>query len=125
MVCGPPAVIVHDLPQMQAVLVLRRPVLLCSAPAAGLYMGAGWWRELLTAAAATGLSLLDCADAPGRALEALEEGLPGIILKCADAAFAAVAQIARGQNTILLSTAPPALDLALPASYRQLAAWLG
>jgi len=39
-----------------------------------------------------------CADAPGRALEALEEGLPGIILKCADAAFAAVAQIASARR---------------------------
>jgi hypothetical protein len=125
MVFGAPAVIVHDSKQMQAALAMGRPVLLCSAPAAGLYMGAGWWAAMLAAAGVTGLSLLDCADAPGRALEALEEGLPGIILNCADPAFAVVAQIAAAQDAVLRRTAPPALDLALPAAYRQLAAWLG
>jgi hypothetical protein len=121
MVFGTPAVIVHDLPQMQAVLAVGRPVLLCSAPAAGLYMGAGWWAEMLAACGVTGLSLLDCADAPGRALEALEEGLPGLILDCADLAFAVVAQIAAAQNAILLRTAPPALDM---AAARELPNWL-
>jgi hypothetical protein len=36
-----------------------------------------------------------------------------------------VAQIAAAQDAVLRRTAPPALDLALPAAYRQLAAWLG
>jgi len=87
-------------------------------------MGCGWWAEMLAACGVSGLSLLDCADAPGRALEALEEGLPGVILDCAAPAFAVVAQIAAAQNAILLRTAPPALDMAGQAAARELPNWL-
>jgi len=124
MVLPVPAVIVHDLLQIQVVLAAKRPVLLCSAPAAALYMGCGWWAQMLRESGHAGLSLLDCADAPGRALEALEERLPGIILNCAEAAFMEVAQIASRQHAILVRQAPAALNMAERGAGRRLATWL-
>jgi hypothetical protein len=71
-----------------------------------------------------GTALLDCADAPGRALEALKLGLGGIVLNCPQASFAVVAEIAAAQGAFLLSQAPPALDLGQCGANRRLEAWL-
>ncbi len=119
-----PAVIVHSLRDAQAALGTDRPVTLLSARGAALYAGCLWWQELLYTAAFTGTALLDCADAPGRALEALKLGLAGIVLSCEPLAFSVVAGIAAGQGALLLGQAPPALDLAEPGAARRLAAWL-
>ncbi len=119
-----PAVIVHSLEQARRALAPGRPVTLLSAPGAAVYAGCLWWQELLTQAAFNGVALLDCADAPGRALEALKLGLTGIVLRCPPAAFAVVAELAAAQNALLLAQAPPALDLAQPGAIRQLEAWL-
>jgi hypothetical protein len=70
-------------------------------------------------------SLLDCGDAPGRAVEALRLGLPGVVLTCEDSAFAVVAGIAAEQEALLLRVAPPALDMGARGAERRLAAWLG
>jgi hypothetical protein len=120
----PPAVIIHSLEDARAVLAAGRPVTLLSARGAALYAGCLWWAALLKAAGANGVCLLDCADAPGRALEALKLGLPGIVLSCEPAAYEMVAGIAAGQDAILLAQAPPALDLSQHGALRNLLAWL-
>jgi hypothetical protein len=120
----PPAVIIHSLPQARLALALGRPVTLLSAPGAALYAGCLWWQALIEAAATDSPHFLDCADAPGRAVEALKLGLPGIILTCEDVLFAAVAGIARAQGAVLLAAAPPALDLGGRGAARKLDAWL-
>jgi hypothetical protein len=121
----PPAVMVHSLGQARLALAPARPVTLLSAPGAGMYAGCLWWSALLAAAGWTGPALLDCADAPGRALEALKLGATGIVLDCPPPAFAVVAGIAADQGAMLLAAAPPALDLAQRGAARRLAAWLG
>lgn len=120
----PPAVIIHSLPQLQRALAPCRPVTLLSAPGAALYAGCLWWQALMEAAQAGSPHFLDCADAPGRAVEALKLGLPGVILGCEATLFAAVASIAQSQGAVLLAAAPPALDLALRGAERKLDAWL-
>ena len=121
----PPAVIVHSLVQVRCALAPGRPVTLLSAPGAAVYAGCLWWQEVLAQARFDGVALLDCADAPGRALEALKLGLGGIVLHCPPAAFAVVAELAATHDALLYAQAPPALDLAHPAAMRQLEAWLG
>ncbi len=120
----PPAVIIHGLADARLALSLRRPVTLLSAPAAALYAGCLWWQSLLAAAAVEHPAFLDCADAPGRAVEALRLGLRGVILTCEPELFAAVTGIAQAQGAVLLATAPPALDLASRNAERRLDAWL-
>jgi hypothetical protein len=120
----PPAVIIHSLPHARLALAPRRPVTLLSAPGAALYAGCLWWQALIEAADTGNPHFLDCADAPGRAVEALKLGLPGIILNCEENLFAAVASIAQAQGAALLAAAPPALDLARRGAERKLDAWL-
>lgn len=120
----PPAVIIHSLADARLALTRRRPVTLLSAPGAALYAGCSWWQALIQAAETDSLAFLDCADAPGRAVEALKLGLSGIILKCEPALFDAVAGIAQAQNAMLLAAAPAALDLAQRGAERRLDAWL-
>jgi hypothetical protein len=118
-----PAVVVHGLGDARLALALARPVTLLSGENAAGYAGCLWWRELLAAAGFTGPSLLDCGAAPGRALEALRMGLPGIILH--GRTWPLVAELAAAQHVRLLQARPPALDLAAPGAARHLAAWLG
>jgi hypothetical protein len=120
----PPAVIIHGLADARLALSHRRPVTLLSAPAAALYGGCLWWFSLIEAAETGYPSLLDCADAPGRAIEALRMGVPGIVLGCEPELFAQVAELAQLQGALLLADAPPALDLAGRGAGRKLAAWL-
>jgi hypothetical protein len=125
-----PAVIVHGLEQAKAALAPGRPVTLLSAPGAALYAGCGWWQAVIAAAraefAATEADdLLDCADAPGRALEALRIGVGGLVLDPLCPAFPAVGRAAAAVGARLLPAAPPALDLAAHGAARRLAAWLG
>ncbi|HQT46603.1 MAG: hypothetical protein B7X08_04100 [Acidocella sp. 20-63-7] len=121
----PPAVIIHDLAQARFALAPKLPVTLLSAPGAGSYLGCLWWRELLTLADFSGPSLLDCADAPGRALEALKLGLPGIVLTGPAQALPPLAAIAHGQGARLLTQPPSALNLAQFTAETRLIAWLG
>ena len=121
----PPAVIIHSLRDAQRALANQLPVTLLSAPAAALYGGCLWWYSLLQAAATDGPALLDCADAPGRAVEALKMGLKGIVLGCEPELFATVGELAGIYGALLLPAAPPALDMAERGVERKLAAWLG
>ncbi len=124
-----PAVIVHGLADAETGLAPGLPLTLLSAPGAALYAGCGWWQALIEAARAAfphtdADELLDCADAPGRALEALRVGLRGLVLDPLCPAFPEVARIAAACGARLLPVAPPALDLAEPGAARRLPAWL-
>lgn len=120
----PPALIVHERPHLERALAAGQPVTLLSPPGFALYAGCLWWQALLADAGFAGPSLLDCADAAGRAIEALRIGLPGIILDRAAPAFARVALIAAETGVILLDRAPPALDLGERIADGRLASWL-
>jgi acyl-CoA reductase-like NAD-dependent aldehyde dehydrogenase len=80
---GAPAIIVHS--QAQAVAALRAaaaaatPIVLLSAPEAGVYAGPGWFAALVAAAReavpeAQFSALLDCGDSAGAALAGLRRG---------------------------------------------------
>ena len=122
----PPAVVVHGPAQARAALAPGRPVLLLSAFGAAGYLGALWWRSLMAHAGApcdalASLDALDCADQPGRALEALAAGCRIVILHPCPA-FPSVAARARG--ALVLATRPPSLDLGQRGAARHLHAWL-
>lgn len=125
----PPAVIVHGLTHAVAALAPGCPVTLLSAPGAACYAGAGFWRALVRAArdrhkATPCVDILDCADAPGRAFEALAIGQSGLVLLAGTPGFAAVAGAASACGARLLAAAPPALDLARADAARRLRPWL-
>ncbi len=130
---GLPAVVVHGAGDVAAVLDASaggRGVTLLSAPGAALFAGAGWWRALMSDARAgwPGAAfddVLDCADAPGRALEALRLGQRAAVLDPGSAAWGAVAAVAAHEGAVLLGARPAALDLAARGSVRRLGAWLG
>lgn len=125
-----PTVTVHSLAQAVAALAPGHEVTLLSGPGAACYAGCGWWRALVERARARHPEtpvedILDCADAGGRAFEALRIGQRALVLWPQCAAYAAVAAAAIECNAILLAERPASLDLALPGAARRLAAWLG
>jgi flagellar biosynthesis regulator FlaF len=84
----PVAIVIHSLAQAVAALngaaEAGRPVVIASAPDAGIYAGPGWFREVLHAAheavpMAQFSSLFDCGDDAGAAMAALRAGLEAII----------------------------------------------
>jgi hypothetical protein len=119
-----PAVIVHGLDDVKAALAPARPLTLLSAPGAALFGGCLWWRALIDAAGFAGPSLLDCADAAGRAVEAIRLGLPGVVLDGNLPSYPAVAALARDAGAIILPAPPSALDLGKNGAARHLIAWL-
>ena len=124
-----PAVVVHGLHDALEALVIGRPVTLLSARGAALYAGCLWWREMVARARAAhpavpALDILDCANAPGRALAAIRVGQRILILAPTVPGFPAVAAIAVVRGLILLAERPPALDLAEPGAPRRLPGWL-
>jgi len=124
-----PAVVVHGLGQAAMALAPGRPVALLSAPGAACFAGAGWWRALIAAARAAhpateSVDILDCADAAGRALEALRIGQEWLILAADCPGFAAVAGVAAACGAHLVVQRPPALDLAVRGAARHLDRWL-
>ena len=125
----PPAVVVHGLPDALAALRQGRPVTLLSAPGAASFAGVLWWRALVEAARRAGpdagmTDVLDCADAPGRAMAALREGQRLLVLDARAPGFAAVRDAAATLGATVLPERPAALDLAEPGAARQLRAWL-
>ncbi len=124
----PPAVIVHGLAQARAALAPGQPVTLLSAPGAAAYAGVGWWRALVAQAAGDGAAppdILDCADAPGRALEALRHGQRLLVLHgVAASLFEDIAARGTAWGAVVLPEAPRALDLATRGAERRLADWL-
>ena len=65
--------------------------------------------------------LLDCGDAPGRALEARRLGQRVVVVRTTPALAASLA----GRGLVVLGVPPAALDLGVPGAARGLAAWLG
>jgi hypothetical protein len=129
-----PAVVVHGLEDASAALESGLPVTLLSAPGAACTAGALWWREVVKQACARHpntpvCDVLDCADAPGRAMEALRLGQRVLVLDPACPAFAAVSGAVAACGGTLLSVRPPAVDAAPcgftePYARERLAAWL-
>ena len=120
----PRAVVVHGVCDALVALAPGVPVTLLSAPGAGAYAGAGWWRALVAIAHAAHPAtpcrdVLDCADAPGHAMAAIRAGQSILVLDPACPAFARVATLA-----IVLAARPPALDLAAHGAAWRLRAWL-
>jgi hypothetical protein len=125
----PPAVMVHGAGHVRLAMSLGRPLTLLSAPNAGVFAGAGWWRALvcLAEAANPGLAIadiLDCGQAPGRAMEALQLGQQRLVLHAKARIWQDIAARAACQGAIVLAQAPPSLDLARPGAARHLASWL-
>lgn len=116
----PPAVTIHGLDHALAALAPGLPVLLLSAPGAAGYAGAGWWRAVIAASGAA-LDALDCADQPGRALEALAMGCRIVVLRPGPA-WRTVAERAAGAR--VLDRRPASLDLGQPGAGRHLVPWL-
>ena len=99
------------------------PVTLLSAPGAGLYAGCGWWRAVIARRATDAPDILDCADAPGRALEALSIGCRIlVVLPCP--AWDAVAERAAARRRAVART-PAGAGPGRPGASRHIAAWLG
>lgn len=120
----PPAVTIYGVEHARAALAPRRPVTLLSPPGAALSAGCGWWRALIAAAGTDGPDVLDCAGAPGRALEALMIGCRGLVLLPCPA-WDSVEERAAACGATLLRARPEALDLGWPGAERRIAAWLG
>ncbi len=120
----PPAVVVHGLPHLQQAVAPGRPVTLLSGPGAALYAGCGWWRALMARGAGGNPDILDCADAAGRAMEALRAGCRLLVLDPALPSWTLVASRAAVVGATLLAGRPAALDLAQPGAHRRLNDWL-
>ncbi|MCB8875167.1 hypothetical protein [Acidisoma silvae] len=127
---GPPAVTIHGLEDGDSVLRPGVPVMILSAPGAALYAGAGWWRALIAELrarhpGAVFVDLLDCADAPGRAAEALRAGQKAILFHAeTPAILAAIQAMAEACQAQVWTERPEALDMAERGAARRLAAWL-
>ena len=119
----PPAICIHSRSHALLALASGRPVTLLSAPGAAVFAGPAWWRAIVDRCAITQPDILDCADAPGRALEALALGCRRIVLHPCPA-WIDIADRAARAGSVLLAERPPSLDLADPAAARRIEAWL-
>jgi hypothetical protein len=124
-----PVVVVHGIADARRVLALGCPVTLLSASGAALYAGCGWWRALVERARAEFPAvalddILDCADASGYALGALRIGQRRIVLWAEAPGRPAVVAIAASLGGEVLTSRPPALDMADRGSVRRLHNWL-
>ena len=117
-----PVIIIHSLPHAVAALTAAaeagRPVVLASAPDAGIYAGPGWFREVLRAAreaVPTALfgALLDCGDDAGAAMAAIRAGVEAIVFTGRAGVAARLADIAAQSGARLVAQRPAAAhDLA-------------
>ncbi len=120
----PPAIVVHGLADLRVATAPGRPVTLLSGAAAAIYAGCGWWRALMALGAGDNPDVLDCGDAPGRAMESLRVGCRLLVLDPAVPAWPLVAARAAVVGAALLAERPVALDLADPGAARRITAWL-
>lgn len=127
----PPAVAVHDGDEATRIAHLAvaagRPATLLSLPGGGLSLGAGTFQAIAeqarTAAPTAKLvAALDCLDAPGIAVAAIQHGLDAVICS-AGPAEARLADIAAQYGTTLLNHRPAAIRA--DANGPAIAAWLG
>jgi len=120
-----PVIVVHSLGHavaaLKAAAAAGRRVTLLSAPGAGGYAGAGWFRGLVEAAreavpAARFSALLDCGDEAGTALAALRARAEGVVFTGRADVARRLADIAR-QRGARFETARPAAALDLGADF--------
>jgi len=117
-----PAIVIHNFAQAQAALAAaqeaNKPVALWSAPGAGCYAGAGWWRELLDLLRQVQpdqgryTSVLDCSDAPGFVMAAIRAQVPGIYFCGMPDITQKLSDMATAQGLGLVTVRPKVLDLA-------------
>ncbi len=113
-------IIVHSLDHARAALAaadgLGAAVTLRSAPGAAAYLGASVFRDMV-AEAARGFpdvpvtAVLDCGNDPGRALNALRQGIKALRLDASADVRRRVAEIAAQTGAGLDEDPSPALDL--------------
>jgi len=116
-----PVIIIHSLAHAVAALSaaaeVGRPVILASAPDAGIYAGPGWFGAVLRAAreavpAAQFDALLDCGDDSGAVMAAIRAGIPGVVFTGHADVAARLADIAKQAGAGLATERPAAaLDL--------------
>jgi hypothetical protein len=116
-----PVIIVHTLAHAVAALNAAakagRPIILASAPDAGIYAGPGWFGELVGAArgavpAARFSAILDCGDDAGAAMATIRAGIDAIVFTGRADVAARLGDIATQAGTRLLTARPAAiLDL--------------
>lgn len=114
-----PVFVVHALSHAVTVLeaAAARPVILVSAPDAGIYAGPGWFKALIDTARtaapnATFKAILDCGDDAGAAQGAIRAGIDAVIFTGRIDVAERLAAIAAASGAQLLSTRPePLLDL--------------
>ena len=120
-----PVIIVHSLDQAVAALKAAaqagRPIVLSSAPDAGIYAGPGWFRALVEAAReavpdARFSAILDCGDQAGAALAAIRAQIEQVIFTGRADVASRLADIAR-QHGVRLETTRPAAVLDLGAEF--------
>lgn len=92
-------VLVHGIRDIGAALARHDRIVLRSAPGAGAFAGAGFWRALVALAhqqfpGRIEADILDCADAPGAAMAALRAGCRHVALDAGCPAFYAVSAAA-------------------------------
>jgi hypothetical protein len=120
-----PVIIIHSLAHavaaLSAAVEAGRPVVIASAPDAGIYAGPGWFGAVLRAAreAVPGAqfdALLDCGDDAGAAMAAIRAGISAVVFTGRTDVAARLADIA-GQAGGTLVTERPALPLDLGAPF--------
>jgi hypothetical protein len=113
-------IIVHSLDHARAAVAaaaaLDVPVTLVSAPGAGTYAGAPWFKALVTKAAAAFPqaavdAVIDCGDEPGTVLAALRAGFKRVIFSGPEPARGRLAALAHAQGAVLEHGDTAALDL--------------
>ena len=116
-----PVFVVHSLTHAVAALnaaaEAASPITILSAPDAGIYAGAGWFKALAEAARAAvprakGVFVLDCGDDAGAAQGALRAGIEAIVFTGRADVAERLAAIAEANGGGLLAARPAvALDL--------------
>ena len=110
----------HAIAALGAAAETGRPVVIASAPDAGIYAGPGWWRALIEGAreavpAAQFTAFLDCGDDAGAAMAAIRAGIEAVVFTGHADVVRRLADIAAQAGASLVTERPaPALDLGDP-----------
>ena len=111
-------VLAHAVAALTAAAEIGRPIILASAPAAGIAGGPGWWRELIAAAraavpAAKAMAVLDCGEDAGVAQGAIRAGVEAIVFTGPPQVAERLSDIASQSGCIFfVQRSAAALDLA-------------
>jgi hypothetical protein len=111
----------HAIGALKAGARTGRSITLSSAPEAGIYVGAGWFRALVQAAReavpdARFSAILDCGDHAGAALAAIRAQIEAVVFTGRADVASRLADIAR-QHGVRLETTRPAAVLDLSTDF--------